>query len=93
MKAAIYLYNHIFNATILNNINNNTINPNNSILNNTGVGYFNLVNYREYLHLKVYGCRVYIYIPQDLQIQSQKIIKRVKKGILIKYKNSLIYHI
>ena len=93
MKITIYLYNYIFNIIIFSNINNNIINFNNSILNNTSVGCFSLISYREYLYFRIYKCRVYIYIPQNLQIQSQKIIKKTKKRILIKYKNNLIYYI
>ena len=51
---------------VLSSVNSSIINSNNLILNNTGINYFNLINYREYLHLKIYKYRVYIYIPQDL---------------------------
>ena len=47
---------------VFNNINNNIINFNNLILNNIGVGCFSLASYRKYLYLKIYKCRVYIYI-------------------------------
>ena len=63
MKAVVYLYNYISSAMVLGSVNNNIINPNNSILNNTGVGCFSLSSHKKYLYLKVYGCRVYIYIP------------------------------
>ena len=63
VKAIVYLYNYIFNAIIFSNINNNTINSNNLILNNTGIDYFSLVSHREYLYFRVYRYRVYIYIP------------------------------
>ena len=93
MKIIIYLYNHTPNTIIFNNINSSTINLNNSILNDININCFSLTNYKKYLHLKIYKYRVYIYIPQDLRVQSQKIIKRIKKEILIRYKNNLIYHI
>ena len=63
VKAAAYLYNHISSATVLGSVNSNTISPNDSILNDAGVGCFSLASHREYLHLRVYGCRVYTYIP------------------------------
>ena len=93
MKIAVYLYNYIPNIIIVSNIDSSVINFNNSILNNTNINYFNLINYREYLYFKVYKCRVYIYILQNLQMQSQKIAKKIEKEVLIKYKNSLIYYI
>ena len=62
VKVAVYLYNYIFNIIIFDNINSNTINPNNLILNDTGVDCFNLINYKKYLYFKIYGCRVYVYI-------------------------------
>ena len=68
MKAIVYLYNYIFNIIIFGNVDNNTINLNNSILNNINIGYFSLISHREYLYFRIYGYRVYIYIPQDLQI-------------------------
>ena len=66
MKVAVYLYNCISSIIIFGSINNNIINSNNLILNNIGVGCFNLVSHREYLYFRVYRCRVYIYILQDL---------------------------
>ena len=53
---------------IFGNVDSSVISSNDSILNNAGVGCFSLVSYREYLYLRIYGCRVYIYIPQDLQM-------------------------
>ena len=47
---------------IFGSINNSVISFNNSILNNTGVNCFSLINHREYLYFRVYRCRVYIYI-------------------------------
>ena len=47
---------------VFSNINNSIISPNNLILNNTGINYFSLTNYREYLYFRVYRYRVYIYI-------------------------------
>ena len=93
MKVIVYLYNYIPSIIIFNNIDSSAINPNNLILNNIGINCFNLASHREYLYLKIYGYRIYIYIPQDLQMQSQKMTKRIKKKILIKYKNNLIYYI
>ena len=93
MKVIIYLYNHTSNTIIFNNINSNIINPNNSILNNININYFSLASHKEYLYFKIYKYRIYIYIPQDLQIQFQKIAKRTEKEILIKYKDNLIYYI
>ena len=62
MKVIIYLYNYTSSIIIFSSINNNIINPNNLILNNTNINCFNLTSYREYLYLKIYKCRVYIYI-------------------------------
>ena len=63
MKIVVYLYNYIFNTMVLGNINSNIISLNDSILNDTGVDCFSLTSYREYLYLRMYGYRVYIYIP------------------------------
>ena len=68
VKAAAYLYNRISSAMVLGSVDSSAINPNDSILNDAGVGYFSLVSHREYLHLRVYGCRAYAYIPQDLWV-------------------------
>ena len=62
VKVVVYLYNYISNIIIFGSINSNVINPNNLILNDASINYFNLVSYREYLYFRVYGCRVYIYI-------------------------------
>ena len=66
MKTIVYLYNYIFSAIIFNSVNNNIISPNNSILNDTDIGCFSLISHKKYLYLRVYRCRVYIYIPQNL---------------------------
>ena len=47
---------------MLGSIDGNTVSSNNSILNNADVGYFSLINHKEYLYFRVYGCRAYIYI-------------------------------
>ena len=62
IKIVIYLYNHISSVIIFGSINNNIINSNDSILNNTSINCFSLVSHREYLYLKIYRYRVYIYI-------------------------------
>ena len=93
MKITVYLYNYTPNIIIFNNINSSAISPNNSILNNININYFSLINHRKYLHFRIYKYRVYIYISQDLWVQSQKMAKKIKKGILIRYEGNLIYYI
>ena len=93
VKAAAYLYNRTPSATVLGSVDSSAISPNDSILNDAGVGCFSLASHREYLHLRVYGCRAYAYIPRDLRVQSQKMAKRAEKGVLVGYEGSSIYRI
>ena len=62
VKAAVYLYNCIPSVMVFGSIDGSAISPNNSILNNTGVGCFSLISHKEYLYFKVYRYRAYIYI-------------------------------
>ena len=34
------------------------------------IDYFSLLYYIKYHHLRIYGCRVFIYILKDIKIQS-----------------------
>ena len=44
-------------------------------------------------HLRAYGCKAYVHIPQEKRIKSRKYEARGQEGYLVGYDGSSIYHI
>ena len=50
--------------------NKKLINPITSLFQELDINYFNLLYYIKYCYFRVYGCRVFVYIPKNIKIQS-----------------------
>ena len=44
-------------------------------------------------HLRVLGCKSYVYIPEKRRTKGNKLEKRAEIGILVRYKDTYIYRI
>ena len=93
MKAIAYLYNYISSKFMLEDNNKELINLIIFLFQELGTNCFNLLYYIEYHYFRIYRYRAFIYIPKNIRVQSQKLIKKVKKNLLINYKSNLIYQI
>ena len=91
IKTVTYLYNYILNKSTLENNGEELINLIISFFQKLDIDCFNLLHYIEYCYFRVYGYKTFIYILKNIKIQSQKLVKRTKKGFLIDYKGNLIY--
>ena len=93
IRIIVYLYNYILSKFILEGNNKKLINLIISLFWELNTDCFNLLYHIKYYYLKIYRYRVFIYILKDIKMQSQKLTERIKKDLLVNYKNNLIYWI
>ena len=91
IRVAVYLYNHISSKFTLEGNSKELINPITSFFQELNINYFSLLHHIEYRHLRIYKYKIFIYIPKNIRMQSQKLAKRAEKDLLVDYKGNLIY--
>ena len=69
MRVVVYLYNYILSKFILEDNDEELINPIISFFWELNIDYFNLLYYIKYYYFKVYGYKVFIYILKDMRVQ------------------------